>query len=328
MKLNKSSSLIYENIRKVFEAIESKNPRRAAHYYALMTCFFLSTEMLIIKEYIPNGDTFQKASMRSFFAIIFNIFFMDIFSISFYKEIKENSMKGLLSRGIMGWLVIICYYTTFVYISLSEGMVLILMSPLWTFFIGKILIKENFKFIDIILCLIGLFGVFLILNPRFYENNSSNSENENDDSFTKNHRKMMGIFFAIITSLIRTFSTLMIKSLSKNISSITINHFHYLFTYLLSILVSLFIGELYIYSFSEYFFLFVCGFVATCGQFLATKAISLESPGIIGSLGNFSVVVTFFYDFIILNSHLEILSIVGCICIIVSTVGILLIYKS
>lgn len=310
---------LVQNFKNYFHEFEQKNPRRAAHYYVLCGCFFLSTEMLFVK-YLPHQtNPFQNASIRSIFALIFNSLLLNSLSVPIYRDIKV-AFKGLCTRGLIGFSILMGMYTTFKYIPLGEGMVLLFMSPIWAFIMGKIILKEHFKVIDIILCIVTLFGVYLIFNPNVFGETT-----ENDDRIYDN--KKIGIILALTTSLIRAFSMVLVRSLSGKVDVISINQFQYVFSSVLGAVALLFLGNIYRYSLWDYFLLFLLGFFGCFGQYLGARSLKFENPGIVGTLGNVTILFSFIYDCIILNSKFEIFSVVGCILIIISTIFTLLINK-
>ena len=303
----------FSKTKNFFINCETSQPKSTAHAYAIVASFMMSVEMFIIKFISSKQNPFHLVLVRSIFALSANSYVIANCQIPIYKDIKGQYFWNLCFRGFLGFIVLCGMYLTFSFISLSEGMVLILLSPIWTLIFGKILMNENFEAKNIFLCILSIFGVYLILDSKVEASSGKNA--------------IVGTCLALGTGILRALASLLVKSLTNKISIFTINQFHYLMSILFCSIMLMFLTNLNEMNMGEYINVAFAGFLGFSGQTIGVRAISLENPGIVGSLNYCSVIFSFFFDIIILGSDLYFMSIIGCVLISFSTVTILITKK-
>lgn len=301
----------FNNVKSFIINCEASRPKSTSHAYAILASFFLSLELFILKFISSNQNSFHFALVRSTFALLANSWAIEVFKTPIFKDIRGKFFGNLCTRGFLGFVVIVGMYATFSFISLSEGMVLILMTPIWTFILGKLIMGQNFKAKNIPLCLLSLVGVYLVFNSNISQANSGKNQ-------------LIGACLALGIGIIRAFANILVKSLTNKVALLSINQFHYIVTILCCSILLIFINNLNDFTLLEYICVAFAGFIGFIAQNIGVRAIFLENPGIIQSLQYSSIIFSLFFDFLILGAEIHLLSVIGCLLIVASTILIIL----
>jgi len=76
-----------------------------------------------------------------------------------------NSIRVLLLRGLTGTLAFFFLLKSIVMIPLSNAMVLFYTFPLFATFFSLLLLKETLKMLEIMLIILGMIGIYILINP-------------------------------------------------------------------------------------------------------------------------------------------------------------------
>ena len=84
--------------------------------------------------------------------------------------LRRSSLKGrstgvLVLRAFVGTLAFFCLLKSIAMIPLSNAMVLFYTFPLFATFFSFLLLKERFKRLEVMLTVVGMIGIYILLNP-------------------------------------------------------------------------------------------------------------------------------------------------------------------
>lgn len=301
-----------------FLTFEQRNHKTSAIIYMLMSSFAFSVMNIFVK-FSKNIPPYQVIHFRSFSNIL--ICFLLLRNTDEIIDSNKKTYGLLLTRGIIGALGLSLYYHSLYYLPLSVATVLMMMSPLWVGLIGQIAMGEKFKFYQLILNFISLFGVIFILQPSIFFENSSLKNTFNQKS--SNFYYVLGVLFATSTSILSACVFVTIRQL-KNLTNPIVIVFYFNFFNAIYSGVGLFYEKGIKLDSTEVFYLLIIGLTGMISQLARSRALFLEKAFILSVVDYSQLIFGYLSDMFIFKNELDFFCTVGCALIVSST--IILIY--
>ena len=158
----------------------------------ILSAFFFAITDIIIKFISPSLGVIQIAFVR--FLIGALILWPMLKSSG--QSLIGNSIRVLLLRGFTGTLAFFCLLKAIAMIPLSNAMVLFYTFPLFATFFAFFLLKERFKRLEIMLTLVGMIGIYILINPS-------------------SHTYTIGHMFGLLAGCFAGFTIVLIRKLRK-----------------------------------------------------------------------------------------------------------------
>jgi len=158
----------------------------------ILSAFFFAITDIIIKFISPSLGVIQIAFVR--FLIGALILWPMLKSSG--QSLIGNSNRVLLLRGFTGTLAFFCLLKAIAMIPLSNAMVLFYTFPLFATFFAFFLLKERFKRLEIMLTLVGMIGIYILINPS-------------------SHIYTIGHMFGLLAGCFAGFTVVLIRKLRK-----------------------------------------------------------------------------------------------------------------
>lgn len=144
--------------------LEAYSSRWAPVYYILISTFMLSINTMLSK-FLMEVPVPQIVYFRALVMLIMNSGVILSFKIKTYNYSSSVTLK-LLLRSFFGAVGGLCFYASFKYITISEGLVLFRTSPLWTSLMAIYYLRvERFTLRLIINLALCFLGIILIVQP-------------------------------------------------------------------------------------------------------------------------------------------------------------------
>jgi len=130
----------------------------------IISAFFYAITDIIIKFISPPLGIIQIA----FFRFLLGALILWPMLKSSGQSLIANSIRILLLRGLTGTLAFFFLLKSIVMIPLSNAMVLFYTFPLFASFFSFLLLKETLKMLKIMLIIVGIIGIYILINPSSY----------------------------------------------------------------------------------------------------------------------------------------------------------------
>ena len=257
----------------------------------LISSLFIALSGIILKILSPKIPALESFFIRSAFGIIFLVPFM------FYKQINliGNNRIQLCTRGIIGSLAGMCFYTALATAPMAESSTLFRCAALYIPFLAFFIIKEQLSFSRFLYAVLGIMGTLLILKPGF-QNISS------------------GLIVAFLGGLLSSFAFISVRSLSSKESSFTIVLYFQIFSTLFSAILLNF--NFVIPDISQMLLLSLIVVFGLSGQLFLTKSYSYADASILAPIGYFEILIFTLSDYLITKTIPDFFSFIGILIII------------
>lgn len=200
---------------------------------------------------------FISDSVHPFIVVFFRLVFALIVVIPFfYKQglapLRTKRLGLLVLRGVMNITAMIAFFTALSLVPVTDVTALSFMAPLFATLLAVLVLKEKIGWRRVAAILVGFLGTVIILRPGFE-----------------------AIGFGYILVIFATFfwgcAVIVIKSLSRTESSVTITTYMSLVMAPLALIPALFVWEWP--SATDFFWLVLLGFLGGAGQMAVAQAL-------------------------------------------------------
>lgn len=215
----------------------------------------------------------------------------------------EPKYRGLLFfRCIVGTLGVNIQFYAMSKMVLTDAVVIIMTSPIFTFFLGAIFLKEKINRVDLLAGITSFLGVMFVTRPAFLFPS---------DTDTK-EAPPLAIYCAIGGSVTSAVVYILLRRLSK-VDCLVAIHYFFAFGTCTSIMTLLILGVSITVPLEPLFLfaLFGSGFFSFIGQIFVTKGFQLEQAGIASVMRYFDVVFIVVMDVLVLGETVSLLSLLG-----------------
>ena len=315
------------------------------------SAFLFSVMSMLIKIAARTGvQPIAIAGYRGFGAFTFNAIWgifvckipaRELFGCAF-PNITYKQRWTLVGRNISGTVSLASGFVAFTLLPLGDASALIFTSPIVTFMLARIFLKERIDLIDIACALICLVGVAFVARPEFlgfpqvaataYSNasgtvfgNSTNNQEEMESvKITAASQHLSGLIAAFTAALASGTAYIFVRKLGKVRAEIVVSSFM-LFAGITCSLVSIIVykAEEFIIrdpvAFMAIIGVSLCGFG---GQISMTKGFAIEKAGPAAVMRYIDVFFAFVWSSTILGESVSGWSVLGAIIIMISAATI------
>jgi drug/metabolite transporter (DMT)-like permease len=127
----------------------------------ILSAFFYAVTDVFIKFISPSIGPVPIAFVR----FVLGGLILLPFLVQGHESLKGNSTGFLLLRGLTGTLAFFCLVKSIAMIPLSNAIVLFYTFPLFATFFSFLLLKEPLKKLEVLLTVIGLIGIYILIDP-------------------------------------------------------------------------------------------------------------------------------------------------------------------
>ncbi|KAE9032318.1 hypothetical protein PR001_g10667 [Phytophthora rubi] len=215
----------------------------------------------------------------------------------------EPKYRGLLLfRCFVGTVGVNIQFYAMSKMVLTDAVVIILTSPIFTFFLGAAVLGEKINRVDLLAGITSFVGVMFVTRPAFLF----------PTEVVSAQAPMLAIYCAIGGSLTSAVVYILLRRLTK-VDPLATIHYFFVFGTCTSIMTILLLGVSITVPLEATFLfaIFGSGFFSFIGQVFMTKGFQREKAGIASVMRYFDVVFVVAMDVLILGEHVNALSLLG-----------------
>lgn len=273
--------------------------------YMAISAFFFSIMGLLVKvagERLPSQEI---VFFRSLLVLVFAWWMIKRARISPW----GNNKKWLVVRGFTGFLALSCFYYGVTHLPLADATLIMYSNPVFTAVLAAIFLGERLTKIDLLGVGLSLVGVVLIAQPSFIFGGASRL-----DPFDVGVALAGAIFAAI--------SYVIVRKLRESEHALVVVFYFPLIATPASIPTAL--PDAIVPTWWELGVLLAIGIVTHIAQVAMTKGLHLEEAGRATAVSYLQVVFAFVWGMFFFNEYPTLLSVIGAVLIVGSTVAIAL----
>ncbi|XP_027193842.1 solute carrier family 35 member G1-like [Dermatophagoides pteronyssinus] len=275
-------------------------------------CFSIASVIVRILITLPTLEILVWRSLCQF--VVYFITTL-VYGYNFFGQ--PGHRLDLFYRSISGTISLSAVYIAYRLIPLSDASTIHFASPVFVTVFAYFLLKEPLSKLQIITGTITLTGVFIIAKPEFIFGSESDVIHE---------MRLEGIILSVIASMTAAFSMIALRKLKTTPVAVVV--MWYSFTLVICGSTYLTIANKWIIPNTTQIWslLIAIGFCGILDQYCITLAFQYEKAGPISVVRTFNIVLSFFWEVMLLNEDIEWTSILGA-CLICSCVIVLALVK-
>lgn len=232
--------------------------------------------------------------------------------------------KWLILRGLMGFLGVFGLYSSLVYLSISDAILITFLTPTVTVILAWIVLRERFTVIEAVGSLLSFGGVILIVRPSFLFGTATSSTDAAESENTRDR------LIATIMSLVGVFGASSVYIIIRHIGQrahaiLSVSYFSLIVT-IISIAGVALVPSMHIQmpSNTKQWLLFanlgICGFIF---QYLLTMGIQRERAGRGSVMAYTQLIYAVFWDVALWHNWPKLWSWLGMLIIVGSTLAVI-----
>ncbi|KAG7394395.1 hypothetical protein PHYBOEH_005238 [Phytophthora boehmeriae] len=259
-------------------------------------------------------QTYTMPSMEAIFwrstgAFVFNSVTVLFLGKSLY--VAPSKRKMLALRCLAGFSSIGFAFYAVSQMVLADASVIILTSPVMTFFFGACLLHEKIDLISLLSAIFAFGGLVFVVRPSFLFGHDQLSS-----------ASWVAVGAALLGALGQVFVFITVRQL-QGVHALVIVHYFMLSSAIVALLWVATNQDFVVpSSFEDWGAIVGCGLFTFVGQMFLTKGFQLEKAGIASVMRYLDVVFVFIWDSTILGEHINHYSIVGAAIILTSAIVI------
>jgi drug/metabolite transporter (DMT)-like permease len=236
-----------------------------------------------------------------FFRAVLSLIILTAIMLWRGSSFRGKNYKLLFTRGLFGFLGIVTSFAAMIKMNLGNASILLNTFPLFVALLAPVFIGEKFKHINFIFVVTAFAGISLIIKPT-------------------QHIFHNMAFLGLLSGICAAFSVISVRRLTLTDSSSVITFYFTLITTLASI--PFIAGKFVMPTTFEWLLLAGIGTAVTVGQLLMAKAYSYAHAATVSPFAYISVLGAYIFGIIIWKEVPDILSIIGCVLIVIAGVAI------
>lgn len=266
----------------------------------VLSAFFFSVMSLPVKELGTRIPSQQVVFVRAVVSMV-----VAYVLVRRAKPGNWGHRKGLLVvRGLAGYLALSCFFYALIHLPLADATVIQYTNPVFTAWLGWIVLAEALTAGEVILSAAGLLGVLLIARPTFLFGGDMRL-----DPFAT----AVGVAGAIFSAA----AYVSVRKLGRTEHPTIIVFFFTLVTVPASLPGMLLTGAV-VPTVRELMFLSGVGVSAVMGQLYLTRGLQLEPAGRATAIGYVQIVFATLWGMIFFHEFLDPLSLLGAVMVMMS----------
>ncbi len=222
-------------------------------FLLILSCFFFATLASLIKFLSDHIHPFEQAFFRNIISIVIILPFVIKYDL---KIQNKKNIRLLFLRALFGGVTMILLFLSYSLIPLSQAMAISFTTPLFMYLGGIFFFKEKSEKINNFGILIGFLITIILIRPDL--------------------DMELGIILALAASITHATAGLLVKKISQTESILVLMFSMVCFMTPISFIPSFFVwvtpNSPHVYG-----WLILIALVATLGNFLWTKALSMEN---------------------------------------------------
>ncbi len=255
----------------------------------------LGVQIKIISEH-------QNIESIVFFRSLLGILFIVLFCLIFKKKISKfmitKNLKFHFLRALFGMSAMYFGYKALTFITLSQASTVGFTKVFFTTIIATFLFKEKITLLNILLIIIGFFGVFLICLPLEIINGA-------------------GLYMSLFSALCVSGGIISISYLSKKDNTLTIIFFHSTISCIGFLLI--FINEINFEIGGDFLDLSLITLTALIGQYFNAESYKVAQTNQIVIMSYTRIFFSTLFGFWLFEEKIDFLTIIGILAIIITT---------
>ncbi|KAG7387383.1 hypothetical protein PHYBOEH_008249 [Phytophthora boehmeriae] len=268
--------------------------------YIVFSGVNFSIASICIKYASHRVTSHETVFWRMTVALVLNLIWASYKKRRLYIEPKFRGL--LLFRCFVGTLGVNLQFYAMSKMVLTDAVVIILTSPIFTFFLGAAVLGEPINRVDFVAGITSFLGVMFVTRPAFLFPTTAESK----------HASSFAVYCAIGGSITSAVVYILLRRLTK-VDPLATIHYFFLFGTITSILTLLIVGvSIKVPMEATFVFaIFGCGFFSFIGQIFMTMGFQREKAGIASVMRYFDVVFVVAMDVVVLRESVNVLSLVG-----------------
>lgn len=278
-------------------------------FFVLLAALLSSMHSLMFRYVKEDIHAMQGAWVRSIFQLSIPVLVMTYRNISPKPESKTAFIL-LVVRGVFGAFAITCMFYSFNYMRVGDATAIVFGSPVFVGIFAKIIMKEPFGMIEIILVFTAIAGVFLISQPPFLFGSEEVQTNNTKRTYQV---QSVGAIFAFCACVCISFTAVLMRKMG----TIGVNSFKIVLYYasIASIVTSLLTTGIGVWTIpscgSVRFALVAMGSFNCVAQCLVTYSLSVERTVFVSILRANEVIFAFILEYLLFHDYPGYLSLIG-----------------
>lgn len=196
-------------------------------------------------------------TVHPFVVVFFRLFFALIVVIPFFVRdglapLKTNKLGLLTLRGVLNFGAMVCFFTALSLAPIADVTALSFTAPLFATLLAVIILKEKLGWRRVAAIMAGFIGTLIVLRPGFAEIST-------------------GYILVLVATIFWGACVIIIKTLSRTESSVTITTYMSLVMAPLALIPALFVWSWP--SLTDFAWLAFLGFLGGCGQMAVAQAL-------------------------------------------------------
>jgi len=180
--------------------------------------------------------------------------------------------------------------------------------------IGRLVLKEPFHLTQFLLCCLCLCGLILIIQPEFLFSPDKNIEKLQD-----RRTFIIGMACGIFASLVGCVVFMTIRVLKGKVSVVVIQFYFNFFSVIFGGIGMMNEGAVAVNG-TDIFLMCLMGIFFYLAHSSRNRALYMEKPFVVGVLSYMQVIVSYSFDIFIFKTHLNFISILGCLIVMISII--------
>ncbi|MGB8956811.1 MAG: DMT family transporter [Tumebacillaceae bacterium] len=260
--------------------------------YAMLSSLVFSVMNALVKEVSVNVPSSEVAFFRGLIGTVIIFFMMRSAKVPF----SNKGIPMLCLRGVLGALYLMAYFYTISKIPLTDASILAHMTPIFTFILAALLLKERVSRSTLYVLPIFIIGALLLVKPFNYTSYSIYA--------------LVGILSAVLAAA----AGISIRILTKS------HHTYEIVFYFLAIATVVAVPFMWsgfvIPSLTDSLYLLGIGVVSLVGQLVLTKAFSHENAVVVEIVRYIGIVYNAMWGFLFWAEVPDLLTITGGILVV------------
>lgn len=271
--------------------------------YMAMSAFFFSLMGLLVKLAGQRIPSQQIVFARSLLVLIFAWMMVKQAGVSLWGVDK----KWLIIRGFTGFAGLSCFYWAVTHLPLADATLIMYINPVLTGVLAAIFLDEALDMLDWGGLALSILGVILIAQPSFIFGSSAELD-------------LFAVGVGLAGALFSAISYVIVRKLRRTDDPLTVVFYFPLVATPASIPLA--IPGAVMPQGWEWLMLLGVGLVTFIAQVTMTRGLVLEKAGRATSVSYLQVVFAFVWGMLFFNEFPTALTILGALCILLSTVGV------
>jgi len=288
-----------------FSNFEAKHKSTICYVYAFGAAISFTTVNFLVKN-LPNLTSSEILFYRSIQLFGMTMFMMETQKMEYhFPDTKINRL--LISRGFAGLVAMLLNFYGLKLLPLSEASVISQTSPAIVGVFATIFLKEKYELSQFLSALFCFFGVLLVAKPEFLFQ-------LDEETRAESNLKFVGVIALLTGTIFVATTQVLVKTIGAKTNEGVVTLYFAAIASIFSPLAAMYQG-FNPFNFPDLIILLLLGVFTFTGQMCRNKAYILGNPGKVAIVQYFGIIYSMLLDVFVLDSKLDIYSVLGALCI-------------